>query len=61
MCGGYLHVLGMVHDCKWIAATFNRSYPKYEMKNLLKKGYWIGLFYLILSDISADIYSLVLI
>ena len=24
--GGYLHILGMVHDCKWLAEIISRSF-----------------------------------
>jgi hypothetical protein len=38
----------MVHECRFIAAIENSQCP----------GYWIGLFYLTLSEISAVILSL---
>ena len=38
MYDGYLHILGMVHDCKWIAANVNSLSPAYEMKNPHKQG-----------------------
>ena len=34
----HLDILGMIHNSTCIAATFNRSYPKYEMKNPYKTG-----------------------
>ena len=48
----------MVYELRLIAAIVNSLSPAYEMKNPLKnRGQWIGLFYLTMSDISADIYS----
>jgi len=34
MYGGYLHILGIIHDFKEIA-IFTGVYPAYEMKNPL--------------------------
>jgi hypothetical protein len=34
----YLHILGMVHDFKWIAETINRWFLTYELNIPLKKG-----------------------
>jgi hypothetical protein len=54
---GYLHILRTIHDCKWIADLYSRQSPEYEMKNPLKnRGQWLSLFYLTLSDISADMW-----
>jgi len=34
----HLHILRIIHDCKWIAATINRLCPAYEMKKPHKIG-----------------------
>jgi hypothetical protein len=52
----------MIHECKLIAEIESSLCHANEMKNpLTKRGQGIGLFNLTLSDISAEIWSFVII